>query len=158
MSDGGRGIRLTPDEAWAELQRSHTGILTTLRRDGMPISLPVWFVVLDRSIYLVVPSRTKKVVRIRNDPRASFVVESGERWVELRAVHLTGVIEVVDDPATQARIDEELDAKYAAFRTPGSVMPERTQQHYADRTYLRLVSDERILSWDNSRLALAEEE
>jgi PPOX class probable F420-dependent enzyme len=157
VSDRGTGVRLTPDEAWAELARSHTGILTTLRRDGMPIALPVWFVVLDRTICLAVPSRTKKVARIRNDPRGSFLVESGERWLELRAVHLTGRLEVVDDAATQRRIDDALAGKYAAFRTPGSVMPQRTQQHYADRTFLQLVPDERILSWDNSRLPLAEE-
>ena len=123
----------------------------------MPIALPVWFVVLDRAICLGVPSRTKKVARIRKDPRASFLVESGARWVELRAIHLTGQMEVVDDAATQTRIDEALAVKYAAFRTPASTMPERTQEHYADRTFLRLVADERILSWDNSRLPLAEE-
>jgi PPOX class probable F420-dependent enzyme len=157
VSERGAGIRLTTDESWAELDRSHTGILTTLRRDGMPIALPVWFVAIDHTICLAVPSRTKKVARIRNDPRASFLVESGERWVDLRAVHLTGRIEVVDDAGIQARIDEALAVKYEAFRTPGSAMPSRTQEHYAERTFLRLVPDERILSWDNSRLPLAEE-
>ena len=37
------GVRLDDDEAWAELDAAHTGILTTLRRDGWPVSLPVWF-------------------------------------------------------------------------------------------------------------------
>ena len=89
-------VRLTPDEAWDVLERAHTGILTTLRRDGMPISLPMWFVVLDRTICIGAPSGTKKLARLRHDPRASFLVESGERWAELEAVHLTGRIEVVD--------------------------------------------------------------
>ncbi|MGH9137555.1 MAG: pyridoxamine 5'-phosphate oxidase family protein [Acidimicrobiales bacterium] len=42
------GVRLTDDEAWAFLENGHIGILTSLRRDGWPVSLPVWFVVLDR--------------------------------------------------------------------------------------------------------------
>lgn len=148
-------MRLGVDEAWAVIEGSHTGILTTLRADGMPITLPVWFVVLDRTIGLVAPSGTKKVTRIRNDGRASFLVESGERWAELRAVHLTGHVEVVDDEPTMAAIDAALEDKYAAFRTPRSAMPERTQAHYAGRTFLRLRPDERVLSWDNARLELA---
>jgi PPOX class probable F420-dependent enzyme len=148
------GVRLSADEAWSVIEAAHTGIFTTLRRDGMPIALPVWFVALDRTICLGAPSRTKKIGRLRRDPRASFLVESGERWAELEAVHLTGRVEFLDDLATLQRIDDALDRKYAAFRTDHSRMPERTQAHYAGRTFLRLVPDERILSWDNRRLPL----
>ena len=147
-------VRLSSDEAWAVLERAHTGIFTSLRRDGMPISLPVWFVVLDRTVCLGAPSRTKKIARLRHDPRASFLVESGKRWAELQAVHLTGKVEFVDDLALIGRIDDALEQKYAAFRTARSAMPERTQAHYAGRTFLRLVPAERILSWDNRRLPL----
>jgi len=147
-------VRLTPDEAWDVLARAHTGILTTLRRDGMPISLPMWFVALERTICISAPSGTKKLARLRHDPRASFLVESGERWAELEAVHLTGRIETVTDEAEIARIEHALDAKYAAFRTASTEMPQATRKHYAGRTYLRLVPDDRILSWDNRKLRL----
>jgi PPOX class probable F420-dependent enzyme len=148
------GVRLSEDEAWAVLTDAHVGIFTTLRRDGMPVALPVWFVVLDRTICLAAPTRTKKVARLRHDPRASFLVESGERWAELEAVHLTGTVEFVDDLDEIARIDDALDEKYAAFRTARAAMPERTQEHYAGRTFFRLRPDERIISWDNRRLKL----
>ena len=147
-------VRMSVEEAWEVLAASHTGIFTTLRRDGMPIALPVWFVVLDRTIALAVPSRTKKVARLRHDPRASFLVESGEKWVELEAVHLTGRVEVVDDLAIIERIDAALDEKYAAFRGVRAAMPEKTQAHYAGRTFLRLWPDDRFLSWDNRRLPM----
>jgi hypothetical protein len=146
------GVRLTADEAWDVVARAHTGIFTTLRRDGMPIALPVWFVALDRTICIGVPARTKKVARVRHDPRASFLVESGLAWRDLEAVHLTGTVEVVDDLREIRRIDEALDAKYGAFRTRQPDLPERTRAHYADRAFLRLHPDERILSWDNRRI------
>ena len=148
------GVRLDADEAWAVLEVAHTGIFTTLRRDGMPIALPVWFVALDRTICLAAPSRTKKIARLRHDARASFLVESGEKWVELEAVHLTGRVELVTDETAMARIDEALDEKYAVFRGPRGAMPEKTQAHYAGRTFLRLLPDERIVSWDNRRIPL----
>jgi PPOX class probable F420-dependent enzyme len=145
-------VRLTSDEAWDVLAAAHTGILTTLRSDGVPITLPVWFVVLDRTICLSAPSATKKLARIRNDPRASFLVESGERWIDLEAVHLTGRVEVVDDEELSARIETALDDKYVPFRSDRADMPEATQRHYSGVTFLRFVPDERILSWRNSRL------
>jgi PPOX class probable F420-dependent enzyme len=148
-------VRLSADEAWAVVEAAHTGIFTTLRRDGMPIALPVWFVALDRTVCLAAPSRTKKIARLRRDPRASFLVESGERWAELQAVHLTGTVQLVDDATLIERIDLALEHKYAGFRTARAAMPERTQAHYAGRTFLRLVPEDRIISWDNRRLPLA---
>jgi hypothetical protein len=150
-------IRLSPDETWDALAAAHTGIFTTLRRDGMPIALPVWFVAIDRAICLAAPSRTKKLARLRHDPRASFLIESGDRWVELRAVHLTGRCDLLDlekDRALIERIDDELDVKYTKFRGDHAAMPQKTQEHYAARTFIRFNPDPRVLTWDNSRMPL----
>ena len=148
------GIRLTADEAWEAVESAHTGILTTLRHDGMPIALPVWFAVEDRAITVMTPAGTKKIARIRRDPRASFLVETGERYAELRGVHLTGRIEVVTDTAATARIEAAVDAKYAAFRPPAGALPAPAQAFYAQQAFLRFVPDDRILTWDNARLGL----
>jgi nitroimidazol reductase NimA-like FMN-containing flavoprotein (pyridoxamine 5'-phosphate oxidase superfamily) len=148
------GIRLTTDQAWEAVESSHTGILTTLRGDGMPIALPVWFAVLNHAITLMTPSGTKKIARIRHDPRASFLVETGEKYVELRGVHLTGRIEIVTDPADTARIEAAVNAKYAAFRPSAGALPASAQAYYAEQAFLRFVPDDRILTWDNARLAL----
>jgi PPOX class probable F420-dependent enzyme len=150
------GVRLSEDQAWREIAAAHTGVLTTLRADGTPVALPVWFVARERTIYVSTPPRAKKVARVRNDPRASFLVESGARWAELRAVHVNGAIDVVDDPATITAVTAELDAKYAAFRTATAALPAATRAHYAGRTILRFVPSGRILSWDNARLELRE--
>lgn len=147
-------IRLTMDEAWEAVESAHTGILTTLRRDGMPIALPVWFVVDDRAIALMTPAGTKKLARLRHDPRASFLVESGVRYTELRGVHFTGRVEVVDDATAMSRIEAAVDAKYAAFRPPAGSLPATAQAYYAKQAFLRFVPDGRILTWDNARLKM----
>jgi PPOX class probable F420-dependent enzyme len=147
-------IRLTVDEAWEAVESAHTGILTTLRRDGMPIALPVWFVVDDRSVALTTPAGTKKIARIQHDPRASFLVESGEQYAELRGVHLTGRVEAVEAAAATAQIEAAINAKYAAFRPPADRLPSAAQAYYAKQAFLRFVPDERILTWDNSRLVM----
>jgi PPOX class probable F420-dependent enzyme len=147
-------VRLTEDEAWDVLGAAHTGILTTLRRDGSPIALPVWFVVDGKTILVTGPSTTKKWVRVRRDPRVSFLVESGEAWAELEAVHVSGRAEFVDDPDWPS-IDALFDAKYGAFRTPSAAMPERTRAHYdVGRRLIRIVPEGKLLTWDNRRLGV----
>jgi PPOX class probable F420-dependent enzyme len=147
-------IRLSPDEAWDVLAEAHTGIMTTLRADGAPVTLPTWFVVLDRTICFRTPNRAKKVTRLRRDPRASFLVESGKRWAELCAVHLSGQVEPVDDDAGKARIGAALDEKYAAFRTAPADLPASARDRYADFAFFRFVPGSRLLTWDNSRLSV----
>jgi PPOX class probable F420-dependent enzyme len=148
-------VRLESDEAWRLITESHTGILVTLRSDGTPIALPMWFAVLDRHVYLQTPARSTKVARVRRDPRVAFLVEAGERWAELRAVLLTGRAEIVEDPETLARIGAAMDHKYARFRTARTAMPEATRRHYETAfVTIRVVPDGRVVSWDNRRIAL----
>jgi PPOX class probable F420-dependent enzyme len=148
-------IRLGRDEAWRVLATSHTGILATLRADGVPIALPVWYVVLDEHIYVGTPAGTRKVARVRRDERVSFLVESGERWAELRGVHVTGAARVVEDPGLVTRAQAALDAKYSSYRTPRADMPEATRHNYeVPIAIIEIRPDERILSWDNKRLPL----
>jgi len=146
-------VRLSREAAWAVIANAHTGIFTSLRADGAPVALPVWFVALDERVYIGTPSHTKKLARIARDPRVSFLVESGARWAELVGIQLNGRASVVVDSVVVERVMAALDAKYAAFRTARSDMPEATRAHYAVETaIIEIVPDERVLSWDNSRL------
>jgi nitroimidazol reductase NimA-like FMN-containing flavoprotein (pyridoxamine 5'-phosphate oxidase superfamily) len=150
-----RSVRLDAGEAWDRIRDAHTAIFVSLRRDGVPIALPVWHVVFDRNIYI--GTRGKKVVRVRHDSRASVLVEGGERWRDLWGVHVTGRAEVLDpDPELEARVAAEEERKYASYRTPREQMPDATRARYESlgTALIRLVPDDRILSWDNTRLGL----
>ena len=152
-----KSVRMSRPEAWRALADAHTGILTTLCRSGVPISLPVWFVVLDERIFVSGPAHTKKFARVRADARAGFLVESGLLWSELSGVHLTGRARFVTDPSALARVAVALEAKYAEYRTPRAAMPVGTRARYETETAtIEFVADQRILSWDNSRLELGE--
>ena len=149
-------VRLSPEEAMARIEAAHTGIITSLRRDGMPIATPMWFCVIDGAVHFRTLAATKKAARLRNDSRVSFLVEGGERWAELWAVHLAGTAVFVDDPGVIGRVGDALQAKYASFKTERSAMPDDTREHY-ERPFVvvRIEAEERIVSWDNARLGLA---
>lgn len=149
------GVTLNDDEIWDFLSEEKVGILTTLRADGMPVALPMWFVLVDRRVFIQTHANTKKVARIRRDPRASFLVEAGERWAELKAVHLSGRIGIETDEGVVANVAREADRKYAELRTTPERLPDATKRHYApELVTLRLDHDERIISWDNKKLRL----
>jgi nitroimidazol reductase NimA-like FMN-containing flavoprotein (pyridoxamine 5'-phosphate oxidase superfamily) len=149
-------VRLNEDEIWAFLHEAHTGILTTLKRDGWPISLPVWFAALDRKVYVAGPAQTKKFARVRHDDRVGFLAETGIYWKDLKAVHLQGRARIVADDALIARVQQRLDEKYEAFRTKRSSMPAATQQHYERKgpTVIEIQPLPRVLSWHNAKLSL----
>jgi nitroimidazol reductase NimA-like FMN-containing flavoprotein (pyridoxamine 5'-phosphate oxidase superfamily) len=149
-------VRLGEEEIWAFLHEAHTGILTTLKRDGWPISLPVWFAALDRKIYVSGPAQTKKFARVRRDDRVAFLAETGLYWKDLKAVHLHGHARIVEDAGLKTRVKARLDEKYDAFRTQRAVMPAATQQHYerVPPTVIEITPLPRVLSWHNAKLAL----
>lgn len=148
---------MSRDEAWAVLSEAHTGIFTTLRGDGVPITLPVWFVALDERIYVASPAHRKKVGRIDRDPRVSFLVESGERWIDLRGVHLTGRAQRLEDTERIEQVRALLDAKYGSFRSNRAAMPDQTRAQYeTEIVVMEIIPDERILSFDNSRVEMSE--
>jgi nitroimidazol reductase NimA-like FMN-containing flavoprotein (pyridoxamine 5'-phosphate oxidase superfamily) len=145
-------IRLTPDEAWVMLEERRVGIFTSLRRDGSPISLPVWYAPIDRRIYLHGPAKAKKFARVRNNPRVSFLCETGERWRDLCVVHLTGVARVVDDESVERLVATEFERRYSALRPPRVELPDSAKARYRGFAVIEITPDERFLSWDNSRL------
>jgi nitroimidazol reductase NimA-like FMN-containing flavoprotein (pyridoxamine 5'-phosphate oxidase superfamily) len=148
-------VRLTDAESWELLERSRVGVFTSLKQDGTPISLPVWFAPLEGRIYLHGPSNSKKFTRVRNNPRVSFVCESGERWVELTAVHLTGQARVLsDDYALEESVAAAFDRRYTGLRVEPTAIPQAARDNYRQFSVIEIVPDARILSWDNSRLGL----
>ena len=148
---------MSREEAWERLATTHTGIVTTLRRDGMPIATPMWFCVYDGAVYFGTPSKSKKAARLRRDPRVGFLIEGGTRWAELWAVHLAGVATIIDDPETIEKVGAVMAAKYAGFSTPRSEYPEDARRFYEADTRLlyRIDAEDRIISWDNPKLGLA---
>jgi PPOX class probable F420-dependent enzyme len=146
-------IRLTEAEAWATIEAAHTGMLTTLCADGRPVTLPIWFVVSARTICLSTPAAAKKLQRIRRDPRAAFLVESGRHWHRLVGVHVNGNIEEVDEPE-RTTIRAALEEKYRDFRHRPNALPAAVRARYAESVILRLVPEGRLLTWDNSKIRL----
>ena len=128
-----------------------------MRRDGMPISLPVGYAPMRRRVYLHTPPHSKKLARVRRNPLVAFLCETGERWVELRAVHFTGTASIVADPSIIQDVSNAFDARYAALRAPRRELPDSARAQYRDFHVIEIEPDARVLSWDNARLMRQED-
>lgn len=146
------GVKLDQDEVWEFLAGAHTGVLSTLRSDGWPVALPTWFVARERRIYVRTPSGAAKVRRIKRDPRASFLAETGKAWAELRAVQLAVRATILPEGDESAAAISALDHKYARYRPPDESLPEAISRHYQQRLIIRLDPDGPPLSWDNAKI------
>ena len=150
------GVRLTEDEAWDMLSKGHTGIITTLRRDGWPVSLPMWFAVLDHKIYMRTLAASKKALRIKRDERACFMVESGEAWKDLAAVVVPVRASLIDANGEEAkRALAAMGTKYAGWGLPQKRVPEATKKHYgAGNVVIRLDPAGDMITWNNAKIRL----
>lgn len=150
------GVRLTEDEAWEMLANGHTGTITTLRRDGWPISLPMWFAVVDRKIYMRTLAASKKALRIKRDERACFMVESGKAWKDLAAVVVPVRASLIDPAGDEARRAlAAIGAKYEGWGVPQKAVPEATRKHYgAGNVVIRLEPAGGMITWNNAKIRL----
>lgn len=151
-------VRLDEAEIQEFMAAGHTGILTSLRADGWPVSLPIWYAFVDDRVYVRTPSKSKKVRRLKKDDRVSFVVESGKAWKELKSVVITGRAVVVEDEAELGRVDEAMAAKYASFGA-GKAVPKATKKHYGGgSTVFRIEPVKDPLTWDNAKIRMRSEQ
>ncbi len=92
------------------------GILSTLRRDGSPIAIPVWFDWDGSSVRMFTNAGSPKLRRLANDARASVLVtnhiDENEKWVAF-----DGTVAVSDEGGFE--LAEKLAQRYWDLNDPG---------------------------------------
>ena len=113
---------MTPAERDAFLASVRLGILSTLRHDGSPVTVPVWFEWDGAAVRCFTSAGSGKVRRLQRDPRASLLVVNDvgepEAWVAFDgevSILREGAIELAErlaqrywdlaDPAHRAELE-----------------------------------------------------
>lgn len=148
--------RLSRSQVMDLIEGAHTGIVASLRQDGSPVMTPVWFVVHEGAVCFRTRMGSRKIRRLREQPRCSFLAEAGTSWRELRAGHLQGsahVLNAGEGPST--RIEALLNQKYADFRTAPELMPAATRAVYERPSAYVVITVEHAIGWNNAALLAA---
>ena len=67
---------MKPDAVEEFLRQPHIGVLASLRRDGRPYTVPVWFLHRDQSFWITGTYERVWCRQLLADPRASLCVEA----------------------------------------------------------------------------------
>lgn len=94
-----------------ELGRAHYVSFTSFKKNGEPVSLPVWVVPFEGGYAFTTDPDAYKVKRVRNNPKVSLRVCSIRGRVATDATVFHGTAEYVDT-ATADRVNEAIRRKY----------------------------------------------
>lgn len=111
--------RMKPDVFEEFLQQPHVGVLATLRRDGLPYTVPVWWLWKDGVIWLTGTYSRVWCKQLMHDPRASLCIEAMAPVAG--HVGFDGRCEAFELPGFDIwPISHELAEKYVGRRNPGN--------------------------------------
>jgi PPOX class probable F420-dependent enzyme len=144
---------LSPDEVREFLRTQRTLILSTLKRDGAPVSHALWFTYVDDAVYFDTQMRSVKARNIQRDPRVCCLVEAGETYFELRGVMIQGRCVTVDDPEEVQRVEAAAAEKNARIGSGLEGLPgwfgdsRRGRRSRGDRVLFK-VPLEKVTTWN----------
>ena len=142
-------ITMTDEEIQAFLQEERTLQVATLDHDGYPHLVAMWYVLADQHIAFWTYAKSQKAINLRRDPRLTCLVETGERYEELRGVQIKGHATIIDDRATVQHYGEMIFERYTG------PLNENTRAMVAAQAAKRivvLVEPAEVVSWDHRKL------
>ncbi|HEX2090557.1 MAG TPA: pyridoxamine 5'-phosphate oxidase family protein [Actinomycetota bacterium] len=132
-------LSLTPDQLEEYLRDQRTIRLATVAANGAPHVVPLWFVWVERLVFM---NSTRGNVTVRNlesNPVATGVVDDGDTYERLRGVIIGGPVRWRDDSYMDA-VNEAWSKKYL----DGNPVP---FERWKNRVWFHLVP-EHVSSWD----------
>ena len=142
-------IRMSDEEIRAFLQEQRTLQIATIDHDGWPHLIAMWYVLIDDQVVFWTYAKSQKIVNLRRDDRLTCLVETGERYDELRGVQIKGRAIISDDRETVQRIGEAIWERYTG------PLNDTTRQMVTAQAAKRAVISVKpveIVSWDHRKL------
>jgi len=120
------------------------GVFATLDPSGTIHAVPMWFAPDEGSVLLATGSRSRKVVNIEADPRATLVVHDSRPGFEVCGVSIAGRVEIVRGGDAQPLV-ERVHGRYVEGTS--EALPPVREFLASDDVALRVVP-ESALTWD----------
>jgi PPOX class probable F420-dependent enzyme len=142
-------IRMNVKEIHTFLQEQRTLQIATIDHDGWPHLIAMWYVLINDQIGFWTYAKSQKIVNLRRDDRLTCLVETGERYDELRGVQIKGRAIISDDRETVQQIGEAI---WERFTGPLNENTSRMVEAQAIKRVAVFVEPVEIVSWDHRKL------
>jgi PPOX class probable F420-dependent enzyme len=130
--------------ALSRLESETIAWFTSIRSDGMPHAVPVWFLWRDEEVLIMSEPATAKVRNLRGNDRALVHLESGEDGEQLTVLQGIATIDAEPSVAWLESIGEEYGRKYAAGLAGLELTPRTMADRYSCLIRLRPT---RLIAW-----------
>ena len=125
--------------------------VATIGPTGHPHLVAMWYAMVAGNAVFWTFGKSQKIVNLRRDPRMTALVETGDRYSELKGVELVGTGRIIEDYDDIVRIAKEVGVRYngpAALTDAAAGVIEAQA-----RKRLGVVLEvERVVSWDHTKL------
>ena len=142
-------IRMSDEEIRAFLQEQRTLQIATIDHDGWPHLVAMWYVVINGQVVFWTYAKSQKIVNLRRDDRLTCLIETGERYSELRGVQIKGRAIISNDYETVLRIGAVIWERYNGSLNDASRQMVAAQ---AAKRVLVFVEPVEVVSWDHRKL------
>jgi PPOX class probable F420-dependent enzyme len=122
------------DEAKTMLSKPNPAVISTVRRDGQPVSAATWYLLRDDHVLVNMDNGRKRLEHMRNDPRVSLTVIDQGDWY----THITIIGRVTDIYDDEGLTD--IDALSQQYQ--GKQYPDRSRARVS-----ALIAIDRVHGW-----------
>ena len=98
---------LTPEQIQERLREERNIWFATVRPNGAPHLVPIWFVAHDERIFICTDPSSVKVRNLQRNPRAALALENGSQ-----PLILEGAVRLLSRADTPAAVVDEFKRKY----------------------------------------------
>jgi PPOX class probable F420-dependent enzyme len=143
-------IKMTSEEMDAYLDEQRTLQVASIDRDGAPHLVAMWFTSWDGKLAFWTYEKSQKVLNLRRDPRLTVMLESGQKYEELRGVMIKGHATILEARDEVIRFGEAVYERYWGPIEHEAVR-EGVRTMGAKRVVI-VVEPDHVTSWDHSKL------
>jgi PPOX class probable F420-dependent enzyme len=142
-------IRMNDEEIRTFLQEQRILQIATIDHDGWPHLVAMWYVLINDQIVFWTYAKSQKALNLRRNAKITCLVETGERYEELRGVQIKGQATISDDRETVQHIGTAIWERYT-----GSLNASTRQMVIAQapKRVIVFVKPVETVSWDHRKL------
>lgn len=153
MAGSGRAaVRMSPDEVEEFLGSQMKVQVATVNPDGSP-HLTTLFYVLDQGrVAFWTYASSQKIKNLQRDARITCLVETGDDYVELRGVSITGKAELVTDESRIREIGSAVATRMVHGADLGDLGRDMVERQVSKR-WAVVVEPVKVATWDHRKMA-----
>ena len=143
-------IRMTDDELEAFLHARQTMNVATFNHDGTIHLVAMWYGFHEGKLAFETFTKSQKIKNLHRDPRITVLMETGDKYEELKGVEVVGTATVTDDPAVVMPVARSVVERYFAVDKPEDA--EAVAIGLANKRSAVIINVNRVVSWDHTKL------